>query len=259
MLVSIALAVVTLTGLGDAPGRLRPGGGRRAGARLRRAGSPDAHVPDGRPEGAAERRRAQLRALQRLARDRPRHRGRRDRARRHRPLLRRQRRQLPLGAPLARADAGGGALSRREAPRDARPGGDPRGARLGVPRARRADRAHGDHRDQPRRLQLPRPRAAPRLADARRRGRDVRSPLRRVRAGALVGALATASLREATTTVFVGGAVGFSALMLLLSLVHTVGFALVLLFGLGAELRALHLERERARPAQRSRATCAGA
>ena len=52
--------------------------------------------------------------------------------------------------------------------------------------------------------------------------------------GALVGALAIASLREATTRVFVGGAAGFSALMLTLSLIDSVALALVLLFGLGA-------------------------
>jgi MFS family permease len=52
--------------------------------------------------------------------------------------------------------------------------------------------------------------------------------------GALAGALATASLREATMRVFVGGAAGFSGLMLLLSLIDSVPLALVLLFGLGA-------------------------
>ena len=52
--------------------------------------------------------------------------------------------------------------------------------------------------------------------------------------GALVGALAIASLREATTRVFVGGAAGFSALMLSLSLIDSVALAALLLFGLGA-------------------------
>ena len=51
--------------------------------------------------------------------------------------------------------------------------------------------------------------------------------------GALVGALATASLREASPRAFVGGAVGFSVLMLALALVHSVPVALVLLLGLG--------------------------
>ena len=51
--------------------------------------------------------------------------------------------------------------------------------------------------------------------------------------GALVGALVTASLRDASPRVFVGGAVGFSVLMLGLALVHTVTLALVLLLGLG--------------------------
>jgi MFS family permease len=51
--------------------------------------------------------------------------------------------------------------------------------------------------------------------------------------GALAGALATASLREVSPRVFVGGAVGFSLAMLALSLVETVPAALVLLFVLG--------------------------
>jgi len=51
--------------------------------------------------------------------------------------------------------------------------------------------------------------------------------------GALVGALAIASLRDATPRVFVGGAAGFSILMVLLALVDSVALALVLLFGLG--------------------------
>ncbi len=52
-------------------------------------------------------------------------------------------------------------------------------------------------------------------------------------AGALVGALATASLREASPRVFVGGAVGFSLAMLALAFVHSVDAALVLLLLLG--------------------------
>jgi MFS family permease len=51
--------------------------------------------------------------------------------------------------------------------------------------------------------------------------------------GALVGALATATLREASPRAFVGGAIGFSVAMLALVLVHTVELALVLLFALG--------------------------
>jgi MFS family permease len=51
--------------------------------------------------------------------------------------------------------------------------------------------------------------------------------------GALVGALATASLREASPRVFVGGAVGFSLAMVGLALVHSVDLALVLLLLLG--------------------------
>jgi MFS family permease len=51
--------------------------------------------------------------------------------------------------------------------------------------------------------------------------------------GALVGALATASMREASPRVFIGGAVGFSLAMLALALAHTVDVALVLLLLLG--------------------------
>ena len=52
--------------------------------------------------------------------------------------------------------------------------------------------------------------------------------------GALAGALATASLREASVRAFVGGAAGFSLSMLALALVSSVPVALVLLFLLGA-------------------------
>ncbi len=51
--------------------------------------------------------------------------------------------------------------------------------------------------------------------------------------GALAGALATASLHEASPRVFVGGAIGFSLAMLGLALVHSVDVALVLLLLLG--------------------------
>lgn len=51
--------------------------------------------------------------------------------------------------------------------------------------------------------------------------------------GALAGALATASMREASPRAFVGGAIGFSVLMLGLALVDSVAAALVLLFGVG--------------------------
>jgi len=51
--------------------------------------------------------------------------------------------------------------------------------------------------------------------------------------GALGGALATASMREASPRVFVGGAVGFSLAMLGLGFVHSVDVALVLLLLLG--------------------------
>jgi MFS family permease len=51
--------------------------------------------------------------------------------------------------------------------------------------------------------------------------------------GALGGALATASLREASPRVFLAGGVGFSIAMLALALVHSVAAALALLFALG--------------------------
>jgi len=51
--------------------------------------------------------------------------------------------------------------------------------------------------------------------------------------GALAGALVTASLREVSPRVFVGGGVGFGVVMRALSLVETVPVALVLLFALG--------------------------
>ena len=51
--------------------------------------------------------------------------------------------------------------------------------------------------------------------------------------GALMGALATATLRSASPRTFAAGAVGFSLVMLALAPVHTAGVALVLLFVLG--------------------------
>ena len=51
--------------------------------------------------------------------------------------------------------------------------------------------------------------------------------------GALAGALATATLRRASPKTFVAGAVGFSIVMLALAPVHTPAVALVLLFALG--------------------------
>jgi MFS family permease len=51
--------------------------------------------------------------------------------------------------------------------------------------------------------------------------------------GALAGALATASLREASPRAFVGGGIGFGLAMLALSLVESVPMSLVLLFVLG--------------------------
>jgi MFS family permease len=51
--------------------------------------------------------------------------------------------------------------------------------------------------------------------------------------GALMGALATATLRSASPRTFAAGAVGFSLAMLALAPVHTAGIALVLLFVLG--------------------------
>jgi MFS family permease len=53
-------------------------------------------------------------------------------------------------------------------------------------------------------------------------------------AGALVGALVSASLRGASWNTFVGGAAGFSVLLLLLAPVHDARLAGVLLVGIGA-------------------------
>ncbi len=57
--------------------------------------------------------------------------------------------------------------------------------------------------------------------------------------GALGGALATASLREASPRVFLAGGVGFSIAMLALALVHSVAAALALLFALGISFSLL--------------------
>jgi MFS family permease len=51
--------------------------------------------------------------------------------------------------------------------------------------------------------------------------------------GALAGALATASLREASPRAFVGGAAGFGVVMVALALADSVAVALALLFALG--------------------------
>ena len=82
---------------------------QRDGARARRAVAPAAHVPDGRPRRPAERDRAQLDALQRVADLRPgdrRHRARRRRGR----LLPHERDQLPRRADLPAPDARLGVL-----------------------------------------------------------------------------------------------------------------------------------------------------
>ena len=76
MVVSIALAIVTLTGHGDPAHRLRAGGARRDHARVRRPRPAVADVPDGRAAVASERRRPERRALQRLSRHRAGDRGR---------------------------------------------------------------------------------------------------------------------------------------------------------------------------------------
>ena len=57
--------------------------------------------------------------------------------------------------------------------------------------------------------------------------------------GALVGALATASLREASSQAFLSGAVGFSLLMFALAFADSVPVALGLLFGLGVSFSLL--------------------
>ena len=57
--------------------------------------------------------------------------------------------------------------------------------------------------------------------------------------GALGGALATATLREASPRVFLAGGVGFSLAMLALALAHSVAAALALLFALGISFSLL--------------------
>ena len=57
--------------------------------------------------------------------------------------------------------------------------------------------------------------------------------------GALAGALVTASLREASTRAFVGGGIGFSLVMLALTLADSVAVGLVLLFALGVSFSLL--------------------
>ena len=76
--------------------------------------------------------------------------------------------------------------------------------------------------------------------------------------GALVGALATASLREATTRAFVAGATGFSVLMVLLALIDSVSLALVLLSVSASASRSSRRARTRSCSSAR-RAISAGA
>ena len=119
MVISIALAVVTLTDTATLPivYVLAALGG--VALAFDAPGPPVADVPDGRAARASERRRAQLGSLQRLAGDRPGDRRRRDRNRRHRSLLRHQRGELPRGADCARDRSPGGATADRARPLDA--------------------------------------------------------------------------------------------------------------------------------------------
>ena len=105
MLVSAALAVVTLTGTATLPDRLPARDARRHRVRARRARAAVADVRDGRPARAAERGRTQLRPPQRVARHRPGARRDHHRRRRRRPLLRRQHDQLPRRPRSAARDA----------------------------------------------------------------------------------------------------------------------------------------------------------
>ena len=110
MVVSIALAVLALTGAATSRSSTRS---PRSAASALVFDAPGRHALTfqlvGR-ERAAERGRAELEPLQRLARHRPRDRGRRDRRRRCRRLLRRQRVQLPRRARGAAVDADGRAV-----------------------------------------------------------------------------------------------------------------------------------------------------
>ena len=97
----------------DAPDRVRPRDARRRHTRARRAGPAGAHIRDGRPERAAERRRPQLGPVERVQDHRPGDRGSADRSRGRRHLFRRQHLQLRRGARCAARDARDRALSGR--------------------------------------------------------------------------------------------------------------------------------------------------
>ena len=177
LLVSVALAVVTLTGtatlplvyilaaLGgitlafDAPGR--------QSLTYQMVGPRELPNAD----------RAERRPLQRLARDRPGDRGRRHRGFRHGDLLRDQRVQLPRRARRPGEPAPGGAALRRARPIRADHRGHAAGVRFRPSRPPASRRAHRRHDREHRRFQLPRARAAPRIGHARRGARGIRPAL----------------------------------------------------------------------------------
>ena len=183
MVVSAALAVVTLTGTATLPVVYVLAALGGVALVLDAPGPPDADVPDGRPERAAERRRAQLGPPQRLARHRPGDRRRRDRR----------------GRASASASSSTRSASSRCSPRcslmrkeelypvepdrtrhAAR--GHARGARVRLARPPAARRARRRHVRRPRRLQLQHARAAARLGHAARRRAHVRAAVGGVRA-----------------------------------------------------------------------------
>ena len=91
----------------------------------------------------------------------------------------------------------------------------------------------GRHRRLDRRLQLPRARPAPRRRHAARRARRLWAPLASFGLGALVGALAAATFREASWRLFAIGTGAFGVLALLLAPVHNAVLAGVILVGIG--------------------------
>ena len=186
------------------------------------------------PRGASERRRAQLGPLQRLARDRPGDRRSRHRRRRHRPLLRHQRGQLPRRADRARDRPRGGAPSGRARPSTRMIAGVRRGFALRAGTTRSfaliltvvtlvVDR----------RLQLPRARAAARRRHAARRARGFRPPVRRVRARRPPRSARDGHLPRGELALFAVGTASFGVLAAPARRRHNAVLAGTLLFGIG--------------------------
>ena len=154
---------------------------QRDGARPRRPVPPAAHVPHGRARGPAERDRAQLEPLQRVADPRPCRRRRASRLRRRRRVLPRQCDQLPRGAAQPVRDAHARLLPAGEV----RAAGDlarhARGTRVRAAPAQDARHPRIDRRAQHVRVQLQRDAAGARGPDAAHERAGVRDPVGDVR------------------------------------------------------------------------------